>query len=99
MQLYGLCMNKGTHISEHLCKVEGLSNQLEAIGEHVSEVHNKVVVLLRSVQVTYPTLVTAILARGDDELTLVFVKQALLDKEHKRVNPSDLTVSSEDLAL
>ena len=98
MQLYGLYMKKGTHISEHLRKIDELSDQLEAIGEHVSEVH-KVAVLLRSVQETYPTLVTAFLARGNDELTLVFVKQALLDKEQRRVKPSDLPVSSEDLAL
>ena len=61
MQLYGLHMKKGTHISEHLSKIDKLSDQLEAIGERVSEVH-KVAVLLQSVQETYPTLVTALLA-------------------------------------
>ena len=98
MQLYGLHMKKGTRISENLCKIDELSDQLEAIGERVSEVH-KVAVLLRSVQETYPTLITALLARGDDELTLVFIKQALLDEEQRRVKRSDLPVSSEDLAL
>ena len=98
MLLYGLRMKKATRISEHLRKIDKLSDQLEAIGEHVSEVY-KVAVLLRCVQEMYPTLVTALLARGDDELTLVFVKQALLDEEQRRVKPSDLPVSSEDLAL
>ena len=98
MQLYGLHMKKGTGISEHLHKIDKLSEQLEAIGERVSEVH-KVAVLLRSVQEMYPTLVTALLARGNDELPLVFVKQALLDQEQRRVKPSNLPVSSEDLAL
>ena len=98
MQLYGLHMKKGTRISEHLCKIDKQSDQLETIRERVSEVH-KVAVLLQSVQETYPTLVTALLARGDDELTLVFVKQALLDKVQRRVKPSNLPVSSEDLAL
>ena len=60
MQLYGLHMKKGTCISEHLRKIDKLSDQLEAIGEHVSEVH-KVAILLRSVQETYPTLITALL--------------------------------------
>ena len=46
----------------------------------MSEAH-KIAVLLRSVQGTYSTLVTALLTRGDDDLTLVFVKQALLDEE------------------
>ena len=91
-------MKKGTRISEHLRKIDELSDQLEAIRERVSEVL-KVAVLLQSVQETYPTLVTALSARGDDELTLVFVKQALLDEEQRRVKPSDLSVSSEDLAL
>ena len=35
-------------------------------------------------QDSFPTLVTALLARGDDELTLVFVKQALLDEEQRQ---------------
>ena len=49
----------------------------------MSEAH-KIAVLLRSVQGTYSTLVTALLTRGDDDLTLVFVKQALLDEEQRR---------------
>ena len=61
MQLYGLCMKKGNRISEHLRKIDELSDQLEAIRERVSEVH-KVAVMLQSVQETYPTLVTALLA-------------------------------------
>ena len=43
---------------------------------------SEVAILLRSVQESYPTLVTALLARGD-ELTLIFVKQALLDEEQR----------------
>ena len=61
-------------------------DQLAAIGEEVKEVH-KVAVLLQSVQETYSTLVTAMLARGDEELTLIFVKQALLDEEQRRGRP------------
>ena len=61
MQLYGLHMKKGTCISEHLCKIDELSDQLEAITDRVSEVY-KVAVLLQSVQESYPTLVTPLLA-------------------------------------
>ena len=88
MQLYGLRMKRGTRIQEHLRQLDELSDHLAAIGEAVSEIH-KVAVLLRSVQDSYSTLVTALLARGDDELTLVFVKQALLDKEKKREKSSE----------
>ena len=42
----------------------------------MKEIH-KVAVLLRSVQDHYPTLVTALLARGDEELTMTFVKHAV----------------------
>ncbi len=83
MQFYGLRMKKGARISDHLRKLEELADQLAAIGEKVNEIH-KVAVLLRSVQETYSTLVTALLARGDEELTMVFVKQALLDEEQRR---------------
>ena len=88
MQLYSLRMKRGTRIQEHLHQLDELSDHLAAIGEAVSEIH-KVAVLLRSVQDSYSTLVTILLARGDDELTLVFVKQALLDKEQKREKPSE----------
>ena len=61
MQLYGLRMKRGTRIQEHLHQLDELSDHLAAIGEAVSEIH-KVAVLLRSVQDSYSTLVTALLA-------------------------------------
>ena len=66
MQLYGLCMKKGSTIHDHLRQIDELSDQLTALEETVSEL-NKVAILLK--QESYPTLVTALLARGDDELT------------------------------
>ena len=83
MQLYELRMKRGSKVQDHLRQIDELSDQLAALGETVSEL-NKVAILLRSVQESYPTLVTALLARGDDELTLMFAKQALLDEEQRR---------------
>ena len=83
MKLYGLRMKKGTRIQDHLRQLDELADHLAAIGEEVSEIH-KVAILLQSVQESYSTLVTALLARGEDELTLVCVKQALLDEEQRR---------------
>ena len=83
MEFYGLRMKRGVQIQDHLHQ---LVDQLAAIGEEVKEVH-KVAVLLQSVQETYSTLITAMLARGDEELTLIFVKQALLDEEQRRGRP------------
>ena len=70
-----------------------LSDHLAAIGEAVSEIH-KVAILLRSMQDSNSTLVTVLLTQGDDELTLVFGEQSLLDEEQRREKPSD-SVSSE----
>ena len=101
MQLYGLRMKKGARMQDHLCQLDELVDQLAAIEEEVSEVHN-VAVLLRSVQENYSTLVTVLLAWGDDELTLMFVKQALLDDEQRRGKHSEsnsTTPNSGDSAL
>ena len=100
MQLYGLRIKRGTRIQDHLRQLDESADQLAAIGEQVSEVH-KVAVLLRSVQECYSTFATALLAWGDDDLTLVFVKQALLDKEQRRGRPreSDFTTANGDSAL
>ena len=78
----------GMYDMVNVCQLDELSDHLAAISEAVSEIH-KVVALLRSVQDSYSTLVTALLAWGDDELTLVFVKQALLDEEQRREKPSE----------
>jgi type II secretory pathway component PulF len=83
MQLYGLRMKRGLKVQHHLHRLDELSDQLEALGENVTEL-NKVAILLKSIQESYPTLVTALLARGENELTLMFVKQALLDEEQRR---------------
>ena len=88
----------GPDISTLKVRRRFLARYLPLIGEHVSEVH-KVAILLRSVQEMYSTLVTALLARGDDELTLMCVKQALLDEEQRRGRSNDLPGNSEDLAL
>ena len=48
----------------------------------MKEIH-KVAMLLHSVQESYSTLVNALLARGDDDLMMVFVKQSLLDEEQR----------------
>ncbi len=77
-------MKKGVRIEEHLRRIDELSDQLAAIGEEVKETH-KVAVLLQSVQESYPTLVTALLARGDDDITLTFIKQALRNKDERNL--------------
>ena len=86
MQLYGLRMKRGTKIQDRLHELDELLDKLAAIGENVAEVH-EVAVLLRSMQDRYPTLVTALLARRKSEVTLMFVKQSLLDEEQRSRHP------------
>uniref|UniRef100_A0A1X7SVG7 CCHC-type domain-containing protein n=1 Tax=Amphimedon queenslandica TaxID=400682 RepID=A0A1X7SVG7_AMPQE len=88
MQMYGLRMKRGVSIQDHLRQLDELADHLAALDKAVSEL-DKVAVLLRSVQESYPTLVTALLARGDEELTLLFVKQALLDEEQRLSKDGD----------
>ena len=59
MQLYGMRMRKGTKIQDHLRQLDEISDQLAALEAEVSEL-NRVAILLRSVQESYPTLVTAL---------------------------------------
>ena len=66
MQLNRLRMKRGTRIQEHLHQLNELSDHLAAIGEAVSEIHKVAILLLKSVQDSYSTLVTAFLAQGDE---------------------------------
>ena len=72
-----VCREVYTKIQDHLHELYELSDKLHVhvavIGEEVAKVH-KVDVLLHvcSVQDRYLTLVTALLARGESELTLNF---------------------------
>jgi len=51
---------------------------------------HKLAVLLQSVQDSYPTLVTVLLARGDNELTVMFVKQMKNKEEEEPVTQAVL---------
>lgn len=82
---------KGARISDHLRKLDEMTDQLAANGEELKDVH-KVAVLLRSVQEAYRTLVTALLARGDDDISIVLIQQNLLNEEKRR--GKNRTVSS-----
>ena len=75
MQLYGLHMKRGTQSQDHLCQLDESANQPAAIRE-VSK--GSCATLKCKGKLLDPCYG---IARGDDDLTLVFLKQALLDKE------------------
>ena len=83
-------MKDSTSVEAHLKHMKEIADRLAAIGAHIAE-EDQVVTLLGSLPRSYSTLVTALEARGDD-LTLSFVKQALVQEEQKRVGikPSNI---------
>jgi hypothetical protein len=77
-------MQEGEKLNDHFKSMKELTDKLAAIGSRITE-EDQVVTLLGSLPVTYSTIVTALEARGDSaELTMDFVRQALLNEELKR---------------
>ena len=77
-------MKEGDRLTEHLKQMKVLKDQLSAIGA-VIEKEDQIVTLLGSLPSSYATIVTALETKIDN-LTLQFVKQALINEEQKRVN-------------
>ena len=76
-------MTESTSIHEHIKYMKELTDKLSAIGAPIEE-EDQVVTLLGSLPASYSTLVTALEARVDDNLTLEFVQQALVNEEQKK---------------
>jgi hypothetical protein len=77
-------MKEGDRLTEHLKQMKVLKDQLSAIGAVIEE-EDQIVTLLGSLPSSYATIVTALETKIDN-LTLQFVKQALINEEQKRVN-------------
>ena len=77
-------MSESTSIHEHIKYMKELTDKLSAIGASIKE-EDQVVTLLGSLPASYSTLVTALEARVDDNLTLEFVQQALVNEEQKKI--------------
>ena len=76
-------MSESTSIHEHIKYMKELTDKLSAIGAPIEE-EDQVVALLGSLPASFSTLVTALEARVDDNLTLEFVQQALVNEEQKK---------------
>jgi hypothetical protein len=81
-QYFTTKMREGQSVTAHLKVMKEITDKLAALGAAVAD-DEKVVALLISLPPSYETLVTALEAKGDD-LTLVFVQQALVNEEQKR---------------
>ena len=68
-------MREDTSVSDHLKQMKLLTDRLAAINCPISE-EDQVVTLLGSLPRSFATLVTALEARGNDELTLFIICSA-----------------------
>ncbi len=82
-------MKETTSIEKHLKEMKELTDQLAAVGVPTAE--DQVVTLLGSMTKKFSTLVTALKARGDDDLSVSYVQQALIHEEHKFSGSTVLT--------
>ena len=76
-QYFRMEMKEGTSLETHVKHMKEVSDRLAAIGSPISE-EDQMVTLLGSLPHSYSTIVTALEARGSDNLSLNFVQQALL---------------------
>ncbi len=66
------------------------------MGSPIAE-EDQVVILLGSMPKKFSTLVTALEARGDDDLSLSYIQQALIHEEHKFSGSTVLTDTTKGL--
>ncbi len=78
-----------TSVEKHLKEMKELTDQLAVVGVPTAE--DQVVTLLGSMPKKFSTLVTALQARGDDDLSVSYVQQALIHEEHKFSGSTVLT--------
>lgn len=89
-------MKETTSVETHLKEMKELTDQLAAVGAPIAE---KDQVVIGSVPKKFSTLVTALEARGDDDLSLSCVQQALVHEEHKISGNTDATGGARGNAL
>ena len=100
-QFFTTKMKEDQSVQAHLKAMKEITDKLGAVGAAVAD-EEKVVALLISLSPSYETLVTALEAQGDD-LTLVFVEQAIINEDQKRKaahkEPTDSTAHGRVSAL
>ena len=83
-KLYSLKLSEGGNVNEHINKIYEIRDKLTAIGETINDQHLSALMLC-SLPPSYDTLITALEARPELELTPAFIRSKLLDEFSKRV--------------
>lgn len=89
---------EGADMEKHLFAIEELFDRLSCAGQKL-ESSLQVAMVYRSLPESYNGLVTALESRPDDDQTLEFVKQRLMDEYHRRMEKRDVSSERSDRAL
>ncbi|UYV68918.1 hypothetical protein LAZ67_6001665 [Cordylochernes scorpioides] len=86
-KLYSLKLEEDKDMQQHITTMMELVYKLRTIGETLKDSHITAI-LLCSLPKSYSNLITMLESRPDDELTLEFTKNKLLDEHTRRVESS-----------
>ncbi|UYV82150.1 hypothetical protein LAZ67_21001138 [Cordylochernes scorpioides] len=86
-KLYSLKLEEDKDMQQHITTMMELVDKLRTIGETLKDSHITAI-LLCSLPKSYTNLITMLESRPDDELTLEFTKNKLLDEHTRRVESS-----------
>jgi Reverse transcriptase (RNA-dependent DNA polymerase)/gag-polypeptide of LTR copia-type/Integrase core domain/GAG-pre-integrase domain len=96
-KLYQSKLKDGQDMQNYIRSVLEMVERLHGIGEDINDFH-VAALLLSGLPDSYETLITALDARPDDELTLEYVKGKLID-EYKRKNETSSNSNKSESAL
>src|SRR6218665_1208533 len=98
-KLYNMRLQDDQNMQEYISAVLRLVEQLRGVGEEESD-QQVATLLLCGLPDEYETLITALEARGEDELTLEYVKNKLVDAyKRKKDSEADPTESITESAM
>ncbi|GBN12713.1 Retrovirus-related Pol polyprotein from transposon TNT 1-94 [Araneus ventricosus] len=82
-KLYATKMSEDGNMNEHISQMLELIDKLKAVGEEIKDDHIAALLLV-SVPKSYDTLITALEARPENELTPELIKNKLTDEYNRR---------------
>ncbi|GBO07412.1 Retrovirus-related Pol polyprotein from transposon TNT 1-94 [Araneus ventricosus] len=82
-KLYATKMSEDGNMNEHIAQMLELIDKLKAVGEEIKDDHIAALLLV-SVPKSYDTLITALEARPENELTPELIKNKLTDEYNRR---------------
>jgi len=97
-EFYTVAMNVGEGMLGYINRVRNLGENLKAMGGEVTEM-DVAMSVLNGLTSKYENLLVALDAKGEDELSLDFVKSRLLQEERRQADKSPATKRIGDMAL